>query len=158
MFARVTSVEQQIIDGVAKSGWFSITYRPGPDDPQEWYGYTVGLTETARWPEVICLGLDGQVTVGMLRNMIGECWTRSEAPAAGLELHQVIEGRLARLAPFKSSAKRYFLWADWFADRSGNQSDAERLQLIWPDSQGRFPDDPDCDPRIRELQTPKVAA
>ena len=37
-------------------------------------------------------------------------------------------------------------------------SSVERLQLLWPDSEGRFPDDPDCQPRVRERQTPKIPA
>ena len=47
--------------------------------------------------------------------------------------------------------------ADWYAAHTGTPSVPERIQLMWPDEQGRLPDDQDCDPRVRDLQTPKQA-
>lgn len=158
MWRIVNEVEQQIIDGVARKGWFTITYVPGQGDPREWYSYTVGLSATASWPEVICFGYDADLAVGMLRNMIAECWARHERPADGLELNNIVEGRVARLERFDGPTKPYFLWAEWYAQRVGAPVTGEWLQLVWPDSEGRFPGDPNCDPRVQKLQTRRPSA
>lgn len=152
----MNTAEQQIIDGVAANGWFVVTYVPGPDDPEEWYGYTVGLTKTAGWPEIICFGLDADRVHAMLRDAIAECWERGIRPEDGIELSKVLQGRAARLKSAELPAS-YFAMADWYAAHSGTAALAERLQLIWPDRDGRFPDHPDCDAGVREKQTPKVA-
>lgn len=152
----VSAVQQQIIDGIEQNGWFAVNYIPGPDDPQERFTYTVGLTKTATWPEIICFGLDSERCVGMLRDTIRECWERRIRPADGVGLTKVIQG-LAGLSRVDGLPLPYFAMADWYADHSGTPNSAERLQLVWPDAYGRFPDDPNCDPHVRELQTPKAA-
>jgi hypothetical protein len=158
MFRTVNSVEQQIIEGVAQNGWFAVTYVPGPGDSEEWFTYTVGLTKTAGWPELICFGLDRERTVGLLHDAILECWGRKAQPYDGMELAEVLQGHSARLRQLDGLPAPYFAMADWYAAHTGSPRIDERIQLMWPDSEGRFPDDPECDPRVRELQTPKVAA
>ena len=153
----VSAVEQQIIDGVESNGWFAVNYVPGPGDPKEWFTYTVGLTKTAGWPEIICFGLSDERLLGMLRDAIGECWERGIRPAAGLELMKVLEGTHVRLERADTLRDPYFALADWYADHSATAKLTERLQLVWPDPRGRFPDDPDCDPKVRERQTPQAA-
>ena len=150
-----SAIEQKIIDGVERSGWFAASYTPGPGDPQEVFTYTIGLTKTAGWPEIICFGLDDERARGMLRDTIAECWERSARPADGLELTNVIKGMSVRLKRVDSLAAPYFAMADWYARHSGTAALSERLQLQWPDRDGRFPDDPDCDPAVREKQAPK---
>jgi hypothetical protein len=154
----VNDVEQQIIDGVERNGWFAVTYVPDADsgDPEEWFTYTVGLTKTAGWPEIICFGLDEERTVGMLRDTIAECWERAMRPAGGVELAKVLHERTVRLQRVDDLPAPYFAMADWYAERSGSPKLAERLQLVWPDRNGRFPDNPDCDANVRERQTPKA--
>jgi hypothetical protein len=149
-------VEQQIIDGVEKNGWFVVSYVPGPDEPEEWFSYTVGLTKTAGWPEIICFGLDEERATDLLRNTIGECWQRRIQPAAGVQLTTVLHGKYARLRSQAFLQHPYFAMADWYAEHTGTPRMSERLQLLWPDDAGRFPDDFTCDPKVRELQTPKA--
>ncbi|HET9811535.1 MAG TPA: DUF4262 domain-containing protein [Sphingomicrobium sp.] len=154
----VNSVEQQIIDGVDRNGWFAVSYVPRveSDDPEEWFTYTIGLTKTAGWPEIICFGLDEERSVGMLRDTIAECWDRAIRPAAGVELTKVLQDRPARLKQIDGLPPSYFAMADWYAEHTNSPRLDERLQLVWPDRNGRFPDDPDCDPDVRERQTPKA--
>ncbi|MEO7751575.1 MAG: DUF4262 domain-containing protein [Sphingomicrobium sp.] len=157
MLPTVNAIEQQIIDGVATNGWFAVNYVPAPDDPEEWFTYTVGLTKTAGWPEMICLGLDEKRSVGILRDAIAECWERSVEPKGGLELVNVIKGRSVRLKRLDGVTAPYFAMASWYSDHTGTTARAERLQLMWPDADGRFPDDPHCDPHVRQRQTPRGA-
>lgn len=154
----MNAVEQQIVDGVAQNGWFAVNYVPSPGDPEEWFTYTVGLTKSAGWPEIICFGLDQDRTIGLLHDAIVECWQRNAEPYDGMELVEVLQGRSARLRQIDGLPPRYFAMADWYAAHTGAPTVPQRMQLMWPDSDGRFPDDPDCDSRVRELQTPKVTA
>ncbi|HYI43405.1 MAG TPA: DUF4262 domain-containing protein [Sphingomicrobium sp.] len=153
----VTAVQQQIINGVDANGWFAVNYVPGPTDPDERFTYTVGLTKTAGWPEIICFGLDSERSVGMLRDAIAECWERRIRPADGVGLTKVIQGFLVGLKAVDDLAAPYFAMADWYADHTGTAKSEERLQLVWPDRNGRFPVDPNCDPIVRDKQTPKVS-
>jgi hypothetical protein len=158
MWRIVNEIEQQIVDGVAANGWYAVTYVPGPGDPEDWFTYTVGLTKTAGWPEIICFGLDQERTVGMLHDAILECWERSAQPYDGMILTKVVQGRSARLRSRDGLPAPYFAMADWYSAHSGTPAVPERMQLMWPDPEGRFPDDPDCDPRVRDLQTPRARA
>lgn len=153
---RVNAIEQQIIEGVEKNGWFAVSYVPSADDPEEWFTYTVGLTKTAGWPEIICLGLDEERSTRMLHDTIVECWERGIRPAPGVGLTNVLEGRTARLKRIDGLSAPHFAMADWYAGHSGTPALGERLQLVWPDRDGRLPDDPDCDPDVRDRQTPKA--
>jgi hypothetical protein len=157
MWRTVNSVEQQIVDGVAQNGWYSVTYVPAPGDPEEWFTYTVGLTKTAGWPEIIVFGLDRDRSFQMLHDTLHECWGRSAHPYDGMELVEVLKGRPARLREVNGLTAPYFAMAEWYAQHSGTPSLPERLQLMWPDENGRFPDDAECDARVRELQTPRRA-
>jgi hypothetical protein len=150
-------VEQQVVDGVAQNGWQPVNYVPAAGDPEEWFTYTVGLTKTAGWPEIIVFGLDRERMFAMLLDAIRECWDRNAQPYDGMELEQVLQGRLARLREVKGLSAPYFAMSEWYARHIGIPPMPERLQLMWPDDQGRFPDEPNCDPRIRDLQTPKAA-
>jgi len=153
----VNEAEQKIIDSVDRNGWCTVTYVPATEsDPEEWFSYSVGLTKAAGWPEIICFGLDEERAAGMLRDTIGECWERGIGPAAGLELTKVLQGHPARLQRADGLPPPYFAMADWYAGHSGAAAPAERLQLVWPDRNGRFPTDPDCDPDVRQRQTPRV--
>ncbi len=153
----LNSVQQQIVDGVEQNGWFTVNYVPGPNDPPEYFTYTVGLTKTAGWPEIICFGLDPERTFGMLRDTIAECWEREIRPADGVELNKVLKDLPARLQRVDDLTTPYFAMADWYAEHSGTPRTAERLQLLWPDPEGRFPGDPKCGAYARDKQTPKAA-
>jgi len=154
----MNEAQQQIVDGVERNGWFAVNYvpRPGTDDAKEWFTYTVGLTKTAGWPEIICFGLDSDRSLHLLREAIAECWTRRIAPAHGIQLTQVLDGLPARLQRV-TLGPPYFAMADWYAEHSGTDRSPERLQLFWPDRNGRFPTDPGCDPSVRDRQISKAA-
>ena len=153
----MNEIEQQIVDGVERNGWFTVDYVPGPGDPEIWFTYTIGLTKSLGWPEMICFGLDEQRRLGVLRDTIAECWEQQVRPQDGLELDRVLQGATVRLKRLDDLSGPYFAMADWYAQHSGTATVPERLQVMWPDRDGRFPDDPDCDPDVRDRQTPKTA-
>ena len=148
--------EKNIIDHVDSVGWSVIKVAPesGGDDPDEWFAYTIGLSKTFGWPELICFGLDLADMHQILNQAVEECRRRDISPTLGTELIDVLKGFPARLTEGDHISERYFGYALWFARQYGETVNLRRLQLVWPDAEGRFPDDPDCEVGVRLLQTP----
>ena len=149
--------EQKAVDDIKHHGWHCIRVFSLPDDPvQTTFAYTVGLYHTYGWAELICLGLETGALHKLLSNAIGEIRSSGATPKPGLTLNDVIEGYPSRLVAFSSSLMHQDLgWALWFARHEGyDPTQIQCLQLVWPDRHGRFPDDPDCIPDVRQLQTP----
>lgn len=151
----VTDFEQRIIDDVAKFGWHSLSVAPreNSDDPQEWWTYTVGLAVSRRWPELVIIGQPPGSAHGILDAAITECEARDMAPHPGLLLQDTLEGYGAILVDGSKIPSDYVNSANWFARHNGI-AEPERLQLLWPDREGNFPFDPNCDPGVRSLQEP----
>jgi hypothetical protein len=153
-------VEQKIVDDVERVGWSVMTVAPrtDSDDPEEWFAYTIGLQKTFGWPEIICFGLATDAMVDILNNAVDELRERILTPAPGIELTEVLNEYPARLAESKSIPFNYLGFANWFAEYAGMREPLRKLQLLWPDKNGHFPDDPHCVPEVRQLQTPVEVA
>ncbi len=152
-------VEQKIVDDVERVGWSIMKVAPRTDtkDPKEWFAYTIGLQKSFGWPEIICFGLAIDAMAIMLNNAVDELRERGLTPVPGIELAEVLDDYPARLARNETVPFKYLGFANWFAAYSGMSEPPARLQLIWPDKDSHFPDDPRCFPEVRQLQTPVVA-
>ena len=148
--------EQRIVDCVDEYGWFALSVSPrtDSDDPKEWFTYTIGLQKTHGWPELICFGLASDIAHDVLSDAITECEAKGLLPEAGMELTETLQGRPARLMKNDDIPFDYLRSANWFAKHAGMSGAPDRLQLMWPDKDGHFPNDKDCDPEVRRLQTP----
>lgn len=154
-----SELEQQIIDNVEKNGCHVVHVLPRPDgsDGEEQFSYTVGLTKSMKWPEIVCFGLGTDEMTEMLGLAIEECWERQLRPSDGLILDRVLNGVPAKLALNDRIPDNYLGFAEWFAEHEGLPK-PERLQLMWPDRNGVFPDDDRCLPDVRAAQTPYHSA
>lgn len=152
-------LEQHIINGVANRGAYVVNVLPRPDgsDGDELFSYTVGLVKSLQWPEMICFGLGTNEMLEMLGLAIEECWEARIIPHHGMMLHKVLDGVPAKLARNDSIPDNYLRYADWFAEHE-KLPKPDRLQLMWPDRNGVFPDDERCLPDVRAAQTPFHAA
>jgi len=151
----VNPAEQRILDDVEQFGWHIICVGPAADsdDPEEWFAYTIGLSKTFGWSELICFGLDLQVMGNLLNDAVEECRTTKVEPSHGLTLRNVIQGFPAKLVHNDTLADEYVNSALWFARHEG-VSRPTVLQLLWPDRDGYFPDESGCSNEVRQLQTP----
>lgn len=154
----MTPYEQSIIDNVERVGWHVTCVGPAADsdDPEEWFAYTVGLSKTFGWPEFICLGLDLSTMASLLNDAVNECRAREIVPSPNLLLSQVIEGFPAKLVENENIPPQYLNSAIWFARQAGLPPPSA-LQMLWPDTNGVFPDEPDCSEGVRQSQTPVEA-
>jgi len=155
----LSETELMIADGVAKNGWYLVNYVPaaGNPDPSEIFSYTVGLTKTAGWPELIVFGLDETRSFAIMADLIEACWEKKQRPVPGMTAQGIVQDLPIKLVPFDKIEPRYFHFADWFA-RHVNMRPPLRLQLLWSDREGRLPDDPSCDPAVRAKQRMAPAA
>jgi hypothetical protein len=161
---KVTSImqldanEQRVVDVVDRVGWMVMKVSPnkGDQDPR-WFAYTIGLSVTFGWPELICFGMDVDVMTELLNNAVRELKTKE--PATGLQLTEVAEGYPLKLEVLpKKFFPEHLGWAMWFADYRGiKPHQFGCLQLLWPDKGGHFPSDASCDPEVRRTQTPVVS-
>ena len=149
----LSETELMIADGVQRNGWFVVNYAPTPgsDDPEEAFSYTVGLNQTASWPELITFGLDSERAFSLFADLIGGCWEKKQPPVPHMTVSGLLKGMPVKLVEFAGTAPRYFHYADWFARHTSSRK-PRRLQLLWPDRDGKLPDDPACDPEVRAKQ------
>lgn len=147
--------EQKLVDDVAKFGWHVMKVSSVSGEAEELpFAYTVGLQATFGWPELLCYGLATDAMAQLLNNAVDELREGAGSPEGGLILNEVAEGFRCRLSPV---AKRHHVehlgYAIWFARYRGEDpNDVACLQLLWPDREGRFPDDPACSEGTKELE------
>ena len=153
----LNAAEKNILSVVDKHGWMvmSVAPRTHSDDPEEWWSYTIGLTKTFQWPELICFGLGGKVAHPVLNDAVAELQRRNLRPSPGVVLADVLDSFDAKLiAPFPMSSD-YLGSAIWFSRHFDLPIPPPVVQLVWPDKDGRFPDDPLCAEGVKHEQTPR---
>jgi Domain of unknown function (DUF4262) len=147
--------EQKLVDDVAKFGWHVMKVSSAIDEPEKLpFAYTVGLQTTFGWPELLCYGLETDILARLLNKAVDELRSGAGRPTAGLVLREVAEGFECRLGPVaKCHFAEHLGWAIWFSRYTRqNPSNLQCLQLLWPDREGRFPDEPDCAEGVKELE------
>ena len=69
----VDAHEQKIIDVVDRVGWMVMKVSPSQEDVDpHWFAYTVGLSVTQGWPELICFGPRLDVNAQFVNNAVLE--------------------------------------------------------------------------------------
>lgn len=146
--------EQKLVDDVAKYGWHIVMVSSKVGEPElPPFAFTIGLEATFDWPELLVYGLGTDILAAVLNSAVGELKERQTRPVAGLVLRDVLEGFECRLAPMAERHHREHLgFAYWFARHRGAKPELRCLQLLWPDRNGRFPDEPECGVGVKELQ------
>lgn len=152
----LNAAEERILSVVEDHGWMvmSVAPRTDSDDPEEWWSYTIGLTKTCGWPEIICFGLGGKIAHPVLNDTVAELKGRGIRPTPGVILTDVLDGYEAKLiAPLPMSSD-YLGSAIWFSRHYKLPVPPPVLQLVWPDKNGIFPDDDLCAEGVKRDQTP----
>jgi hypothetical protein len=133
---------------IAKHGWALQAVLPdGPGVPAS--TYTVGLFD--RLPELLCVGPPASVAGPTLDALAARLERRPELARIGqrIELHAqdaVPTVELGAVAP---------CWHELYVGRAlayHQRDDLELLQVLVPDGDGRFPDDPQLDPFVPTVQ------
>lgn len=146
---REDGYEDVIRRHVADVGW-AVTAVEAGDAGEPAFAYTTGLFRSAQHPELIVLGLPCE-TMGAVLNTCGEL----AKPLGGrLPLGERVDGVLdgfpvkLREVRARDSYRAHVGYSLWFHDGY----DFPLWQVLWPDRNGVFPDEPDVDPRVEALQ------
>lgn len=137
---------------IADYGWHCVGVFADPAAAVPPYAYTVGLAAPSRpspHPELVVAGLSPPAGRGVLSAAVE--LIRNGAKLAGGDERDGIIARFAvrfRAIDLGACALSFDVSDDYY----GCGSEVPRLQLIWPDREGRFPGDPDVDPRVMRIQ------
>jgi hypothetical protein len=132
--------ERRLIQDIDQNG-YSVVHQAGSC-------YTVGLWHKHRHPELIVFGLPAERGQQLLGRAVEEI-QQGRRLEVGTPIDRLTEDYCLRAMPVKVEHHREYLsYNRWFY----RGDDFHAWQLIWPDADHQFPDDPRHPQRLRELQ------
>lgn len=139
--------EKNIHKNIAEYGC-SITSVFDPEEREPPFSYSIGIARTTSAPEVIVVGLKPELSHWLV-NEYNRRAKAGQALVPGVLYLGFLEGFAVRFGPVaRAHRKTYMRSACWLHEGS----DFEALQLIWPDTAGIWPWDPQADEGFRALQ------
>ena len=143
-------MEQRVLDDIKRYGWHLIIV---PDDEEgPGFVYSVGMMQTLNHPEIIMFGLDANLMVDVINGMGEEIRKGRRFAEAGL-FDDFLKGFACKITPVaKRWHAEYMGYAIRHHQHTGQAGEFEAVQCVWPDKQGRFSDDPKCDPKVVACQ------
>lgn len=126
--------DRKLLDDIARHGWHMISVEADESGPG--FAYSIGLYRTFDHPEILIIGLDGEVMFGMI-NGIGEAIRDRKKRFAHLdESDDVLEDYLVAFCNVSPKHYRdHVSYARWYY----GGDDFPLLQCVWPDSAHRYP-------------------
>jgi hypothetical protein len=143
---RWDKVDRKVLDDIAREGWAAISVFPTTASPGHYFTYTVGLGEHHHHPDLIVVGMTPEVSHGVLNAAYQaiQGGTRFEPDTYSTEV--LVGLRVAVLEVLEPlGALPMSMCQHLFGRVSG-------LQLVWPDTEDRFPWDDDFEERFRDRQ------
>jgi hypothetical protein len=131
----LSEYEKDLLDKVEKFGCM-VLHVKDPHEPRPTFSYTIGCADTRQTPEFITCGLSVEAALQALDHAV-------DVAAEGIDLlhGRHIEFLGSAVVEFRPVAQKWakalMLSTCWF---HGN-SDFVALQLVYPDLEGRFPED-----------------
>ncbi|XZE20685.1 DUF4262 domain-containing protein [Pirellulaceae bacterium SH449] len=139
--------EQRVIDDIHRVGWHIVGIEEDREGPA--FAYSIGMQYTFSHPEIIILGLNGATVMMDIINAIGEEIRKGARFQDWHESDQILQGYSCMFRTVPSDVYPDYLgYAIWFY----RPSPFPVLQCVWPDSQNRFPWQPDCQTGIQVRQ------
>jgi hypothetical protein len=143
---QLDAIDRNTIGHVEEHGW-SVMQVPEDDLGPGW-AFTVGLWHTHRQPEVAIFGLDIEAMKTCL-NVLGRQTVDGWPPELDYERSHVIGGDPVL---FKTIDLRWYKAFFGTAIAFYRRPPIPFLQVLWADSDERFPTDLDCEPTVRDRQ------
>lgn len=146
------AVNARNLEQIERVGWAVVMVAPSLSESFPPFAYTVGLSRLGH-PETMIVGLEPSVANRLLNDLamrVAELGPLPFGPIEGLlEGGYSLETRPVDPTHFDEYLGRLL----WF-HRAFGSGELHVRQVIWPDANGRFPDDPSLSPdeRQRALQ------
>ncbi len=142
--------EQRVLDDIAECGWSGIIIEDDNEGPA--FEYTVSFMETLNHPEVIIFGMSRNAMHDIL-------WGIHHAICGGRRFDEpgryedILEGYPCEFRPVHELQHTEYLgYAMWHRRHVGKIGTLEAMQCVWPDRQGRFPEDAAAHPDFVKRQ------
>ena len=143
-------IKQRALDDIKQYGWHLIIV---PDDEGgPGFVYSVGMMQTLKHPEIIMFGLESDLMVEVIHGMGIEIEKGRRFAAPGLADDLLKECACKIIAGDKRWHEEYMGYAVWHRQHVGQAGTLQAVQCVWPDKQGRFPDDPSCNRDVIAVQ------
>jgi Domain of unknown function (DUF4262) len=141
--------ERNCIDTVLESGWQVLLVGAGDEADEPAFAYTVGLPHRAGHPELVMSGLPSDVMHSALNDVARRVLDGARL-TAGAGLEGVLAGVPLVVDELADAAlERTVTWSRWF-----HRTSVGALQLVWPDTIGRFAWQPGSSAALDTLQPP----
>ncbi|MDA8320421.1 MAG: DUF4262 domain-containing protein [Actinomycetota bacterium] len=131
-------IRHAVRQAITTHGWMT-TAVPGDElHPNAEFAYTTGLRTSRAHPELVIAGLPGKTAHELITAAVRQIDAGVRLEHGG-EYGGIAEGLRIRtqLVTSQNCIVTFGVTRDWYGD------DVPRLQLVWPDRQGRFPGDPE---------------
>jgi hypothetical protein len=139
------------IDGMIEAhGWAHISVSMESNDRPN-YTYTIGFQDLFDVPEILIMALSPSNASDLLHGIAGQLKKGEiRIPKEGGLVPQIIKNYDTLFVPVPHEIALNTAMA---AAARQNIKPLEVMQLVWPDTKGKFPDDPDCDKKISHAQS-----
>ena len=137
-------IDRKIAEGIERTGYYVVGVGAGPKTPS--FFYSVGFYKHGH-PEIVLTSLAPDNAHGMIASCYHLITDHDRCFTDGSESDEVANMPVRfRLTSPDPTAMPYT-----FCDRYYGHF-VPRLQLIWPDTEGHFPGDPECDKEMAAAQ------
>lgn len=140
------SAEHQFLDRyrlmMDDPGWGLVGVFPTKDDPGPHFTYSVGLEWFRKHPEILVVGLPPTIAGGLINTAVNSYLLDAEPGfqfEVGKSYDEIIHGYPARFAHVGQAHLDQHITVSRVLQPG---TEVRCLQLLWPDREGRFPDEP----------------
>jgi hypothetical protein len=144
---RMSRTGQELLEHVRQRGWSTV--RIVADDRRPGWAFTVALWHSFCAPDIAMFGLDLDVLGACVDFLAQEC-AEGRSPLVGTRRTGVLDGHPVHLGRIHDSWRNSFVGTALGFYRA--TPGVPMLQLVWPDHEGRFPDESGASPSCREDQ------
>lgn len=139
---------EKVDEGIERVGWFAIGVSPTVDDvdPGPLFMYSIGFYNYSKHPEFIIVGLHPDQAHPMLHGLF-ERVRRGERFEDGQLDDGVLEGYNVRFKALPPAGRPLNVARNYF-----ELDELPALQVLWPDSNGVFPDEDGFEERFAGQQ------
>ena len=145
------AADQKFLKIIDDFGWhvMSVAPRVNSDDEQEWFSYSTGLYRAFGHPEILLMGLNSELAIGLI-NDIGSEVKLGRKFKQKTQCGEIFGGgvKCQFRAVLPDNYGDYVLFSEWFYENS----DFPVWQCFWPDKAGKYPWQKDCSRRVAKLQ------
>lgn len=137
----MNSPHATINGNVERFGWHCVSI----NDIDPPFIYTVGLMKTFDHPEVIIFGLEPKAGHSILSVLVTNVRNGSRYDSVGKH-ENVLDNFPIGIRPVdESNHESHLGYAMGFCREIGRIGELRAVQLYWPDADGRFPFEPNCE-------------